>query len=608
MLEQIDFSAPHTDKHAAKEERDKLTDELVLLQQRAVTAKVPLVLVFEGWEDAGKGSRINELITNLDARATEVHVTGDPVGYESRLPFMARFWSKLGPRGHITIFDQSWYYAAALDAVTTLTQLVGTNKKLKKRFESGDFELTKVSEVVSEVTTRLDSIDVFERQLHDNGYVVVKIFLHISKKEQAKRIEHLLKDPATAWHVDAADYHQQKYYKQYQQAMDLMLTRTNKSYAPWFVLNAEDKAGTRLGILRAIVSKLKPAVEAAEAKAASEAAAQEEVPALQEEPAAVPDAFKPYGSVVTGIDNGFDQQPGAEEPRERDGLEAALLDEESDKAQDEESSEELEEQARNVGLVGGASADDVVSRFHLVQVPTLADVDHTLSLTEEEYRTRLKEVQERLSNLHQRIYLAKIPVMVAYEGWDAAGKGGNIKRLAQALDARGYHIYPSPAPTPNELAHPHLWRYWTRLPRTGHIGIYDRTWYGRVLVERVENLAAPEEWRRGYDEINEFEEDMRRAGVLLVKFWIDVSPEEQLRRFEARQNDPTKQWKIVPDDWRNRGKNPQYYVAINDMLRLTSTEYAPWHIIESDDKRYARVKALTIVADAMEERLREVEE
>ena len=182
---------------------------------------------------------------------------------------------------------------------------------------------------------------------------------------------------------------------------------------------------------------------------------------------------------------------------------------------------------------------------------------------------------------------------------------GNIKRVAQALDARAYTIFPSPAPTKPELLHPHLWRYWTRLPKAGHVGIYDRSWYGRVLVERVEGFASVSEWTRAYDEINEFERDLVRWGAILLKFWVDVSPEEQLRRFRDREQDPAKQWKITDEDWRNRDKYPQYKAAVEDIFRLTSTPFAPWIILESDDKRYARVKALKIINDALEARLRE---
>jgi len=223
--------------------------------------------------------------------------------------------------------------------------------------------------------------------------------------------------------------------------------------------------------------------------------------------------------------------------------------------------------------------------------------------SDEEYRIVLKEEQARFNELELEMYQKRVPLMLMYEGWDAAGKGGNIKRVAQAIDARAYTVYPSPAPTKPELMHPHLWRYWTKLPRAGHVGIYDRSWYGRVLVERVEGFASPEQWSRAYDEISSFEYELVQWGAILLKFWVDITPEEQLRRFEARQVDPTKVWKITEEDWRNRDKYPQYKQAVDDMFRLTSTTFAPWILLESDDKKYARIQALKAINEALEARL-----
>ena len=173
------------------------------------------------------------------------------------------------------------------------------------------------------------------------------------------------------------------------------------------------------------------------------------------------------------------------------------------------------------------------------------------------------------------------------------------------MDPRSYSVATTAAPTKNELAHHYLWRFYQTFPTPGHLTIYDRSWYGRVLVERVEGFATPAEWSRAYDEINEFEYDLVDWGAILLKFWVDVSPEEQLRRFQDREDDPAKQWKITEDDWRNREKYPQYKAAIDDMFRLTSTTFAPWVVLESDDKRYARIKALRIIVEALEKRLGE---
>ena len=215
--------------------------------------------------------------------------------------------------------------------------------------------------------------------------------------------------------------------------------------------------------------------------------------------------------------------------------------------------------------------------------------------------------QKKLRILHNRIYRQKIPVIIAYEGWDAAGKGGNIKRIASALDPRGYEVIPIASPKPFELSRHYLWRFYNRLPKTGHITIFDRTWYGRVMVERLEGFCSEVDWKRAYNEINEFERELTDWGAVLLKFWIHIDKDTQLARFTERQNTPEKQWKITDEDWRNREKWDLYEEAINEMIQKTSTKTAPWHIIESNDKKYARIKTLKIVTEALEDALKKRE-
>lgn len=241
--------------------------------------------------------------------------------------------------------------------------------------------------------------------------------------------------------------------------------------------------------------------------------------------------------------------------------------------------------------------------IHLLPVPRLEEVDLGASIEKEEYREELDALQHRLFDLQNRLYRKKIPLVLAYEGWDAAGKGGNIRRITKALDPRGYEVVPISAPTETERAYPYLWRFWTRLPKTGHTAVFDRTWYGRVLVERIEGFCGEEEWKRAYREINLFEESLTDFGTILLKFWLHIDREEQLRRFEERQNTPEKQWKITEEDWRNREKWECYEQAVNEMLERTSTEHAPWIVVESNDKKYARIKTLRMLVTAIEKRL-----
>lgn len=241
--------------------------------------------------------------------------------------------------------------------------------------------------------------------------------------------------------------------------------------------------------------------------------------------------------------------------------------------------------------------------FETLTMPKLEEVGLNRALSKSEYKKELKKLQSQIKELHNEIYRKKIPVVIAYEGWDAAGKGGNIKRLAYPLDPRGFDVYPIASPEAHELARHYLWRFWNKLPKKGHVAVFDRSWYGRVMVERIEGYCTENDWQRAYNEINEFERELTNWGAVVMKFWLHIDSDTQLQRFEARQNTPSKQWKITDEDWRNREKWAAYETSVNEMLQKTSTPDAPWHIIESNDKYYARIKTLRIVKEALEKAL-----
>ena len=238
--------------------------------------------------------------------------------------------------------------------------------------------------------------------------------------------------------------------------------------------------------------------------------------------------------------------------------------------------------------------------------PRLEDCDLSLKLSKDEEAKRLGKAQRRL--LHLRLInggqlnngVLGPPVCIVFEGWDAAGKGGAIKRLVEPLDPRHVHVAPFAAPTPDELRHHFLWRFWPPLPGWGGMTIFDRSWYGRVLVERVENFATEVQWRRAYQEITDFEHSLAEEGMVVIKLWMHMSDEEQLRRFERRRDDPLKAWKLTDEDWRNREKRPQYDEAVADMLRLTNGPLAPWDVISSESKRNGRVEVIETVIRHME--------
>ena len=237
--------------------------------------------------------------------------------------------------------------------------------------------------------------------------------------------------------------------------------------------------------------------------------------------------------------------------------------------------------------------------------PHLSKADLTSQLSKDYYRELLEVRQRKIQELHHEVYRLRIPVVLVYEGWDAAGKGGNIRRLTERMDPRGYEVIPVSAPNDLEKAHHYLWRFWTEFPKAGHVTIFDRSWYGRVLVERVEGFCSEAEWKQAYREINEMEENFRHFGTVMAKFWVHIDQEEQLKRFKAREQNSRKQWKLNEEDWRNREKWKPYEDAVNEMFLRTHAPKTPWTLIEGNCKRFARIKALDVVIEAIEKAISE---
>lgn len=563
MLDTVRLGSQKVSKKEYKVRFKELINKLVVLQQEAKRQELGVVVLFEGWKGAGKGSRISDLLYHLDARDTSVYVTEDFEGEEAEnvlseefgstgyFPVMQQFWKALGQRGSMTFYDRGWYSVAAQHVINMLPKKGKLSKKERAAVEAHTARM-------------LPSIEDFETQLRNDGYLVIKFFLHISEQTQRERLVGLYSDPATKWRVTQSDLEQLEHYSQSYRVYDEMLKRSNFKAAPWILFDASDHRRVNLSVAQTLVTALERELSRPKNGAALKAEAK---------------AKENSAAAVAGSVSG--------DERERTDEENQLL----------------RLQAEHEAAAMSAHAPTMTRFIPSAHIPSLDEVDHSLALTHDEYKLQLKAEQERLRRIELEMYIRRVPMMIMYEGWDAAGKGGSIKRVAQALDARSYTIFPSPAPTKPELLHPHLWRYWTRLPKAGHVGIYDRSWYGRVLVERVEGFASTDQWSRAYEEINEFERDMVDWGAILLKFWVDISPETQLQRFEARESNPAKSWKITAEDWRNRDKYPQYRAAVDDMFRLTSTHNAPWIILESDDKYYARVKALRIINEAIERRL-----
>lgn len=412
--------------------------KLSVLQMQIKEHGLPVLVLFEGWGTAGKGSVLGKVIKNIDPRFFKVATMDEPTEEERRKPFLYRYFVKIPANGKLEFLDSGWMDEVVKDV---LHDKIG-EKEYKKKIES---------------------VKRFERQLTDNGYLVMKFFFQISRKEQKKRIEVLKENKDTRWRVSGDEDWQNKHYDKCMHVFDRYLNDTNSPADPWYIVDAKNRKWAELQVLETLVSGIETALKNSNLA----------VPLLQ-----------------------------------------------------------------NV--------------FPLEKIPKLSEISLDKELSEEEYKKELKNLQSKLSELHNRLYRRKIPVVIAYEGWDAAGKGGNIKRITGALDPRGFEVHPIASPLPNEKARHYLWRFWNRLPKTGHIAIFDRTWYGRVMVERLEGFCSENEWQRAYNEINEFEKELSDWGAVIIKFWVQIDKDTQLARFKERENTPEKRWKITDEDWRNR--------------------------------------------------------
>ena len=386
------------------------------------------------------------------------------------------------------------------------------------------------------------SINSFEEQLAEDGTLIIKLLLDIDKKEQKKRFDKLEKNKETAWRVTQGDKERNVHYDEYAAMMEDMLFKTDTDYAPWTIIESMDKRFATLKIYTTVIKAMADQIE---------------------------------------------------------------------KLQKEKEEKEAKKLADSESAAGGETdavaeiAKEADEEMKDLQVSILSKADLSLHYTREEYKEKLDKLQKKMEKLHGELYRRRIPVVLGFEGWDAGGKGGAIKRLTERMDARGYVVNPTASPNDIEKAHHYLWRFWRAMPKDGHVAVFDRTWYGRVMVERIEGFCTTEEWKRAYKEINDMEKDLYDAGAVVIKFWMHIDKDEQERRFRERQENPEKQWKITDEDWRNREKWDQYEDAVNEMLMRTSTDYAPWVVVEGNDKYYARVKVLRTVVEAIEARLKE---
>ncbi len=475
MLTNADFSQLEQDNPYAAMKRGALADHLAMLQRQCIHLNIPALIIVEGWESSGKGYVINDLARELDTRAFQVHVFERDGEEEEKRSFTWRFWTRIPAKGDFAIFDRSSYY-------DMMNDLSLNNDEIKKS---------------------IARIHDAEKMLYDDGTVILKFFLNISKKIQKERIGELFEDDNRKFLVTKNDTDQNKHYKKYEKHFSNVLNLSNFEFAPWRLVSAEDRKAASKFIL---------------------------------------------GTSIRLIQEGVDRHLGKQKTAK------------------------------------------TFKRAYNRETTYLQELKTDLYLDGKDYDKQSKALQQEAQELAYALYTHKVPSILVFEGMDAAGKGGAIKRLTKSMDPRGYMVNPTSAPSDAAKDHHYLWRFYNNFPKCGVMSIFDRSWYGRVLVERVEGFATAAEWERAYGEINAMEQELADFGALILKFFIYIDKDEQYKRFMARQED--KPYKLTDEDWRNRDKWDAYVLASNEMIDRTSMPAAPWILVEGNDKPYARVKVL----------------
>jgi polyphosphate:AMP phosphotransferase len=478
------------DKAVYKREEAKLRHALLDAQyDLKLDGRFPVLILISGVEGAGKSEMVNLLNEWMDPRHIATSAFGAPSDEELERPHAWRFWRALPAKGRIGIFFGAWHTDPIVQRVLG---------------EIGEGEFTRTT----------GEIQRLEKMLADEGVLLLKYWLHLTRKQQEKRLKKLAADPKTRWRVTDLDWKYFKLHKKFVKVCDPFLRRTSTAEAPWIVVPGADPRYRALTVGKHLLAAMRERL-----------------------------AEKRVG-------RGHERVPPMPAPPDKLNVIRAL---------------ELDQ-----------------------------------PMTKAEYRKELDKWQARLALASRSSGFKSRSVVAVFEGNDAAGKGGAVRRVTQALDARVYSTVPVAAPTEEERAKPYLWRFWRNLPRRGRFVFFDRSWYGRVLVERVEGLAPEGDWMRAYSEINEFEHAMARHGIVVVKFWLAISKEEQFRRFRAREKVAFKRFKITDEDWRNRKKWDEYENAVCDMVDRTSTALAPWTLVEANNKYHARIKVLKTLCHALE--------
>ncbi len=473
-------------------EEDQIRTCLLRTQLHIAKNNLPVILVLGGLSGSGRNNSFNHLWSWMNARDIEQNA------YEKKLPEndnpYRRYWRDLPSAGKLGVYLSSWY-------TEPLTERAYRNIS------------------VEEYEKKIKEIKDFEKTLADNGYIILKYWLDISKKHTEDYLHYLEEGTELRWKMMEYDYDSFKHYDDIKETLGDIIEKTDKKYAPWNIISEDTRSERVATMLKSFCADINKIIE-----------------------------------------NGRAYHPKQFDP------------------------------------------EDILPKKNKID---FSEIEFEKKLSKSDYDEEIMVLRAELNELFRRAQEQNKKVIVCFEGPDASGKGGVILRLTSALNPRLYHIFPISAPTEEEKKHHYLWRFWNKFSEQKLLSVFDRSWYGRVLVERVEGFADESSWLRSYEEINKFEKQLDDAGNIVIKVLLYIDKDEQLERFEARKDIEYKQWKITDEDWRNREKWNKYDDAFADMIALTDTEVAPWVVVATNNKKRARVKTMRKIKKILEQRLLE---
>lgn len=456
-------------KDVNKQKIKALKEEMTSVEKIIWDKKIPVIIFVESESEKLKSDIIKNIISSFETITYNLILPYTKSNND--IHFMMKYWKDISAKGKVKLYYNSPYNEVIFS-------------KLENNISNHQFE------------NKIRQLNIFERQLSDDGYVIVKLFLH-----NGNNFSDIKNSNGLSFK-----------YSEFEKTVDKILNKTSTSSCPWNVLNGKNKYNCIADAYTVIINSIKQKIQ--------------------------------------GADN---------------------------------------------FATGQVSAEPFLYDFNTIDRPKLSEIKQEYMLLKNEYKLEMKKQQTIFASNVKKLKKKDISLVLAFEGWDASGKGGNIKRIIKPLEPLDYKVVPVATPTQEELSKHYLWRFYKKISDKGNVTLFDRTWYGRVLVERVEKITPENRCKQAFREINEFEKQLYDNKTIILKFWFHINKDEQLKRFEARQNDETRRWKICDDDWRNRDKWNDYEKYADEMIEKTSTDFAPWNVIGANDKRHGRIECLKTI-------------